>query len=212
MTLDWSCDNDFALVVDGLETVEWRPQGRLPGVIVANARRCLLPERRGKADEANPAGEALWRLPAEPPADRKAAPGDVLVDSRGTRWSVLEVSRTQTGCLRLLARDVAAVFGLTDRVDVERAVFVKDGAGAEQPVWRLWAPGVRARFVDFRRDVRETPFAAGKYTVQLDWRPAPEDGSLFRLRDRGGGVFRVIAFDGQSAFGTPATAVVVPEM
>ncbi|GAB6164274.1 hypothetical protein JCM19992_02740 [Thermostilla marina] len=209
MTIEWSCEDDFALVVDGLETIEWRPRGRVPGVVVSGARHRLLPERRGRTDEANPAGEAVWLVPAEPVASVGVAPGDVLVDGRGTRWSVLEISRTHTGCWRVLARDTAAVFGLTDRVDVDRAEFSRDTAGAEQLVWRLLVPGVRARFVEFRRN--DSPFDAGKYTVQLDWQPDPNDAARLRLRDRGGSVFRVISLGGPVVPGTPATVIVVPE-
>lgn len=105
------------------------------------ASPAVLPVAKGRAvtkREKSPSGgvylgfERNWLVPrAVLPANLEPAPGDVVVDGDGTRWTVLTCDQwafntvLRLGCVNLtLAHD------LRDAVDVERAALSQDAAGA----------------------------------------------------------------------------------
>lgn len=76
--------------------------------------------------------DRLWLLPnALIPAGYSPKPADVLTDSAGTRWTVLEAENTRNGSTwRLTCRDLVLALDLRDKIDVERAALSQDAAGA----------------------------------------------------------------------------------
>jgi hypothetical protein len=147
MTLDLS--TDFVTAADGLESVTLRRRGQSPGgpgVVVSHALRKSITMREAAASGGRyTASDVVWHLPV---AELPEAPrlGDVLRDSSGRRWTVLEVAHTVLGTRwRCASRNLAVVHALDDTITVLRAVYAKGDCGAAEAVWRPWKTGVRAR-------------------------------------------------------------------
>ena len=83
-------------------------------------------------------------------------PGDVIVDEDGRRWTVLDVQEmTLDGRWRCVARNLAVAHGLDQYVDIEKATYAKGEGGADEPTWRVWKTGLRARIQPARVEVRD---------------------------------------------------------
>ena len=151
--------DDFATVLDGLETVTLLRRGTSPGdgeTIAHALRRAVVTGEativnRGDvnksvaSDGQQTAADVVWHLPV---AEVVVAPrlGDVILDGQQQRWTILEVKCTMLGTRwRCTARNVAVAFGLDDTITVLKATYVKGTCGAAEPVWRAWRTGVRAR-------------------------------------------------------------------
>jgi len=168
MSLNFDPSADFAMALDGTESVALRRRGTEPGsseTIVAHAlRRSVTVREAGFRNPGNTwkdassgghytAGNAVWHLPVE---ELPEAPmlGDLIVDADAQRWTVLEVNRAamQTRW-RCLARNLAITYSLDDTVAILRAVYAKGAAGATEPTWRTWKTGVRARIQQASVDI-----------------------------------------------------------
>ncbi|NOY30809.1 MAG: hypothetical protein GXP28_11765 [Planctomycetes bacterium] len=98
-------ENDFAQLVDGLESVDLRRRQSSETVTLSAARR-----HEAISSEANPSNglvqqaDAVWHL--QIPAGKSAPKiGDIVVDGAGGRWTVLE---TQSVAGTMEMRDARA--------------------------------------------------------------------------------------------------------
>jgi len=147
--------DDLASVIDGVEAVTVVRPGSSASTAVAHALRQAMRTREADRSQGHcTAGDAVWHLPEAALAD-PPRPGDVICDAAGRRWTVLDVGQTTLGSRwRCVCRNLAVAHGLDDYVDLERAEFVKGAGGAEEPVWRVWKTGLRARIQPVATDVR----------------------------------------------------------
>jgi hypothetical protein len=137
---------DLALAADGLEPVTFRRRGAAQGILLPAALRRLLT----RAEIAASGGAALfgdlaWYLPVTPLA-APPAPGDLLVDAHGARWTILALQASALGGpLRCLTRNLALAARLDSLVTIQRAEFAPGASGAAEPRWRDEYSGVPAR-------------------------------------------------------------------
>jgi hypothetical protein len=147
--------DDLASVADGLEAVTVARRGSSASTAVAHALRQALRTREAERSQGRyTAGDVVWQLPvselSEPPR-----PGDILLDAGGHRWTVLDVSQAALASRwRCVARNLAVAHGLDDYIDLEKAEFAKGAGGADEPTWRVWRTGLRARVQPASAEVR----------------------------------------------------------
>jgi head-tail adaptor len=153
MTTDFDPSGDFGVVADLQESVTLMRPGSsgswpLERAVAAAVRASEARASGGKFTE----NDVVWHLDAsELTVDPR--PGDVLLDGRRQRWTVLAARRTVTGRWRCVCRNLAILHLLDQYVDIEVAVRTKDAAGAEVLTWRSWRTGVAARVQPVRVSV-----------------------------------------------------------
>jgi head-tail adaptor len=168
---------------DGLQSVTLRQPGETDGVGVSSALvRSLTREEREASGGRYQASDCVWRLPA---AGLPVAPqlGATIADTAGESWTVLEVQAAALGAQwRCLARNLALLGGLDERITLQRAAWDKDADGAPVAVWSDCRVGLRARVqpvttkpeldqdrrrvqVRYRVFVAEAPALAGDYRL-----------------------------------------------
>jgi len=194
MTFDPS--QDFAGVLDGLQTVTLVRPGSSAATTVPHALCRAVKTREMEPSQGQyTAADVAWHLPASetPEAPR---PGDVIVDARDRRWTILTVrAATLASRWRCLARDLALAHGLDAAVRIEKATPAKSESGAEQLVWRLWLAGVRARIQPAERQVatqHEQLSTAAAFTLLV-----AEDLAIdhtCRVRGPDGKIYRVLGY------------------
>jgi chitodextrinase len=148
MTINLDPAGDCA-VADGLEAVTFHRRGETPGapgvVIPSALRRVVSVKEAVQSGGHYTTSDVVWHLPV---AELIEVPrlGDVIAESAGQHWTVLEVQlvalRTRWRCA---ARSLAVVYGLDDTITVLRADYSKGSGGAAQAAWLTWRTGVRAR-------------------------------------------------------------------
>jgi hypothetical protein len=188
--------DDFPTVADALEAVTVRQPGSSAAAAVAHALRQAVRMREAERSQGRyTAGDVVWNLPASEIA-APPRPGDAIVDAAGQRWTVLEVSQvTLHSRWRCVARNLAVFHGLDDYIDLEKAEFAKGAGGADEPTWRLWKSGLRARIQPATAEVRtqhdqQTTAAQFKVFLADD---VPLDHTL-RIRGPGGTIYAVTGY------------------
>jgi hypothetical protein len=187
--------NDFSEIVDGLVAVTHRRPNDAAQA-VAHAVKTALRRVDDRAHGTEPAyADVVWHLPASELTDAPW-PGDEIVESDGTAWSVVEVAAASRGARwRCVARRLL-VFGPDAYVDIEQATFSKGPSGAETAVWNTWKTGVpgtirpAASFTPTDRR-NDAVAAAPAFAAILAEPPLPE--GTYRLRAPDGTLYRMIA-------------------
>ena len=166
MTLTFDSSNDFADVVDGLETATLKRRGSSDDVTVAGALRRSVTVREARVrnrydtwkhvsgDGRSTASDLVWHLPAAGLSD-PPLPGDVILDGDAQRWTILQSQlAAQTARFVCVTCNLAVVFGLDDTIAILKATYAKGTCGATEATWRTWKTGVRARIQIATTDVR----------------------------------------------------------
>jgi hypothetical protein len=155
MTLSFDPGEDLAQVADSLEAVTLTRPGSSVAVVVSRALRLAVSDRLIAESAGRFAlSDVAWHLPAaEVPVEPQA--GDVIVDAKDRRWTVLDVEKKSLGTRwRCVARNLAVVHGLDAYVDVEKAVVSKGPSGAEKLRWQTWKTGLSARIQPIETEIR----------------------------------------------------------
>ncbi len=131
---------------DGQETVRLQAPGALVSVDVSGALRT-----RARTQEARPSGgivlatDVYWHLPANAVVEQPQL-GTRIIDTPGTVWTVLRVDRETLGSRwQCLSRNLSLALGLEHVINIERATWSKDTAGAPVATWSLLRAGMKAR-------------------------------------------------------------------
>lgn len=188
--------DDFPNVADGLEPVMVQRLGSVDAIAVAHALRQAIHTREAQRSQGRyTAADVGWSLSAteipQPPR-----PGDRIVDAEGQRWTVLEVGQlAHRGRWRCVARNLAVVHGLDERIDLEKAEFAKGPGGAEEPTWRVWRAGLRARIQPIEAEIaaqygRWTTFQRVRVFVE---EAVPVDETM-RIRGPNGALYAIAGF------------------
>jgi hypothetical protein len=196
MALPFDPGGDFLDVVDGFQPVTLVRPGSSATTAVEHALRRAIRTREAQASQGQyTSGDVIWQIPA---AEAPEAPrlGDAIVDASGRRWTILNVrAATRDSRWRCITRDLAIAHRLDEAIRIERATYAKGPSGAEEPTWRLWKSGVRARIQPVgaevqRRHERTAAVTAYRIFVAED----PELDPHCRVRGPDGTVYRVIGF------------------
>jgi len=130
MAQNLHAENDFAQLVDGLESVDLHRRHSSETVTISAAHR-----HEAISSEANPSdglvqqADAIWHLQM-PTSESAPKIGDVVLDENQRRWTILETQELSLlGRWRCETRELSIAYGCQDRVDVERAVWGDLGAG-----------------------------------------------------------------------------------
>ncbi len=191
----FNLDHDFVTVTDGLYPVTLTRPNEPLTVHIAHALRLTI-----RTEEARHSGghyttsDVVWHLPA---VELPHAPhlGDVLIDPQGRRWTLLQIQEAAQGRRwRCVARNLTAVHGLDQTVDIEKATYSKSLRGASQVTWAPWRTGLQARIqprtvaVDERHDRLD---AVAQFTVVLA--ENVEVDQTHRLKGPDGTLYRILA-------------------
>ena len=191
--MDFDPTDDFSNTSDGLTSLTVTRPGGSASSEVTHALRCPIRTREAeKSGGRYTASDVTWHLPA---SELSAAPrpGDVIVDAEGQRWTVLDVAEsTLSGRWRCVSRNLAVVHGLDEYVDIEKASYTKGVGGADEPTWRTWRTGLRAKIQPARvrvehqheRGVTMTGFKvflAEDVPVDHTCRVKGSDGTVYRV-------------------------------
>jgi len=187
--------DDLAEAVDGLQQATLVRRGGtvsipLDAVLPRPARTAEAAPSKGLYTKA----DMIWYLPVAQLVE-SPQPGDVIVDTAGARWTVLEVRRAVLRSIwRCTTRNLALAYGLDRHVDIERASFSKDAAGVEQPTWRTWKTGIAARLQPLAAEQSSDAYrqtTASRYLVYLA--EQVELDHTCRIRTPDGKRFRILA-------------------
>jgi hypothetical protein len=197
---------DFAQVTDGSEPVTLHRRGSTPGspgVAVAHGlRRAMTVRDVARSNGRYTASDVAWHLPCAELGDAPAL-GDVIADSQGRRWTILDVQlATQQTRWRCMAREPAIVYGLDDTITILKATFDKGDGGAAQATWQPWKTGVRARIQPMATEIA-TAHAARQATTQYRIFLA-EDVALdhtHRIQGPDGTLYRITRISGAEQLG-----------
>ncbi len=185
---------DFVRIADGVEAVTILRPGSVVRMAVPHALHQGI--RMGEAADSDGrylASDVVWHLPFFE-FDAAPRPGDVILDAREQRWTMLDVRRTTLDTRwRCVARNLAIAHGLDDVIEIDKATYEKGQGGAATPVWRTWRSGVRARIppvesgIERRADQakaadRCTVFIADELMLGRDHRLRAADGTLYAVR------------------------------
>lgn len=194
-----SISDDFARVLDGLAPARLVRRGAPPGDPGAELSHTLSREL-GRADAAATEGhlaacDTLWSLTAaevnEPPA-----PGDVIVDSAGTRHTILEVRGLRLASVwQCRTRNLVLAHGLDTAVAVLAANFEPGSHGSLIATWTEWLADVPARVQPVAvvgkadADSRETIARFDVYLIDV-----PPLSPCHRIRTADGTLYQVLGF------------------
>lgn len=130
--------------LDGLEPVILHRRGETadaPGAAIAHAlRRAVTTREAGSSSGRYLASDVVWHLSVSG-LPESPSPGDVLCDTDGRRWTVLDVARTTLGTRwRCRSRCKILAYALDQTITV--LVGTIEG---EVTTWRPWKIGLAAR-------------------------------------------------------------------
>ena len=171
MAIQFDPTDDFASVIDNMEAATVQRPGSSQTSSTNGALRRAVTTREAQTSQGEyTLSDVVWHLPAddivEPPR-----PADIIVDGDGTRWTVLDVSRTTADSRwRCVCRNLVVAHGLDQFVDIERAVYTKDIRGARQASWHLSWTGLAAKIQPVaaqNTDGNQQDVTLGEYRVFL---------------------------------------------
>ncbi len=207
MAIELDSTGDFAAVVDGWEPVTLQRRESAETVAVARALRFST-----RTEEADAAGghvasqDVVWQF-EWPSSDGLPRLGDAIVDAGGDCWTILAVKRRGGGSrVECQSRNLHLVYELTDRVDVQQAVWDESGDVAEIVGWTTLWTSLPARIQPYRTtvdagrpaeegeegDLGEPPSSVAQYHVILGQQIELDHNH--RLVDPRGVVYRVVQF------------------
>ncbi|QDT01265.1 hypothetical protein [Adhaeretor mobilis] len=191
--IDLDLTDDFATVVDFLEPLTLARNDSPSTTAIAAARRYTFTTTEAAPSAgAATAADALWRF-VFPAGDAKPTLGDVLVDGLGHRWTILASKQLEAvGLWECETRELRIAYGLSDRVDVERAVWVDNEGELEIESWTYIATAVPVRIqpVETLVDRTATPptsttrleiLFGGAIELEPEDRLVGEDGTVYWL-------------------------------
>ena len=136
MSIELNVTTDMEVLVDGTENITLQRRHSLQKLAITSARR-----QRQITQEATPSAGAAqqtdctWHF-SLPPGEAAPQLGDVLIDGKDTRWTILEVRElTRLGRWKCQTRNLAVAFVCEDRVDIQRPLWEDLGAGPEIVRW-----------------------------------------------------------------------------
>ncbi len=187
--------NDLVKVADGLQRATLLRRGGAASVTLdAVLPRAVRTGEAGASGGTYTASDLVWYLAAAD-LEQPPQPGEVIVDSAGGRWTILQVRRaTLQSVWRCATRNLAVAHGLDQHVDIEQATFRKNAAGVEEPTWHTWKTGIAARIqpqVARPQSDPQNQTTMLRYTIYLA-EEVPLDHRC-RIRAADGTRYRVIA-------------------
>jgi hypothetical protein len=155
MTANFTTNNDFAAITDGLESVTLLRRESLtePGETISYALRRTIDtaevigdnRKTIESDGRYTATDTVWNLSIDQLTDAPRL-GDVLQDAAGCRWTILEVRlvlfRSRWRCH---TRALSIAYGLEDLIDILQAEYTQSESGVTETTWTVLQAGVRGR-------------------------------------------------------------------
>lgn len=195
MVIPINSENDFEVVVDGLEAVRLQRRSSSEVVSIAGAWRFSL-----NKSEATPSNglavqtDVVWQLswPSNEPLPRL---GDRILDEQGAAWTILRVeSNRPVTRLRCVTRELRIVHHLEGRLDIQTAVWETDGEATTVVDWLTVASAVPARLQPKETELNQVGDASSQshYEITID-SPLPLDHN-HRLVDSEGSIYGVLRY------------------
>jgi hypothetical protein len=193
---------DFEDVVDGLEAVTLVRRGTDNTEITHALQRALSTSEIAASDGRYIAGDVRWHIPE---VEAVTAPrlGDQIEDAAGNRWTILARQlATLEHRWRLICRNVAIAYGLDTTVTILVADWSKGSGGAEEPVWREWRTGVRARIQEVAAEVTvEHEARITRRRVEVYIGTDLDIGHEHQVRGPDGTLYKVVGVRGKAELG-----------
>jgi len=145
MSVTFNPAADCPSVIDNVESVYLhRAAGGDPVPLDGALRRGQAARQYAGSGGGAASSEVRWHLPLSVLEDAPSI-GDRIVDAASVPWTIVEVHREGSGRWLCIGRSLALVHGLSETIDIERAVWTKDAAGAAVATWHPWQTAVPAR-------------------------------------------------------------------
>lgn len=208
---------DFYLL-DNLEPITLRVAGSLD-VVIPKALNEPAEWKEAEVSGGNVLeGDQLWvwpivATPTRPPLGAK------IIDSDGTIWTILNVTRKDhVNTYEAHARNLAVVYNLNNLATVLKASYSKSAGGEARPTWNTLLTGIPARFQPISQEAQiledaEWPkttyqvfFGIDIFDPDIPVTPASAD---YRLVDSAGKRYRIMEYKGAETIDSLAYALCV---
>jgi hypothetical protein len=196
MVLNFNVQGDFETVLDGWEPVTLLRRGGSEEIALPRAWRYSgrsEPAEPGVADVAR--HDVEWQFAWNDEVDKPRI-GDAIVDAADEAWTILSViEHGAKSRLRCVARNLAFVHALADRVEILVAVWEDGGSGPEIVGWNTLYSAVPASIQPERTTVdhaTDPPTSVASYRVILGRQLALDHNH--RIVDGEGTTYRVLEF------------------
>lgn len=212
MSITFNTADDFPRVIDRFETVYLHPATGGEPIAVDGALK------RGHAARQHPGSgggladsDARWHLPV---TVLETAPqiGDRIVDGASIAWIIVEVHYEGSGRWLCICRNLALVSGMSEVIDIQRAVWTKDAAGAGRSTWHPWASALPARIQPLEArvvgDEGRTHLLATHQVLLAEVVDVDQD---CRVVGPGGAIYRILGVRLPDQLGAPQILDVVEE-
>jgi hypothetical protein len=145
MTITFNPADDFPNVIDRIETVYLHSlTGGEPIEVDGALKRGHAARQHPDSGGGLANSDARWHLPVSVLEDSPQI-GDCIVDGESTAWTIVEVHHEGSGRWLCICRNLALVLGLSEVIDIQRAVWTKDAAGAARATWHPWMSALPAQ-------------------------------------------------------------------
>jgi hypothetical protein len=207
MTTNFTPEDDFAAVADGLEPVTLlrRESPGGPGETLAHALRRAIDiaevvgenRKTVESDGRYTAADVSWSLPAEELADAPRL-GDIILDADGRRWTILEVRAVALGTRwRCRTRELSIANGLEDLVDILQAEYTTSESGAVETTWSVLHQNIRARIQPLETKIlSQNTLPSSVHRCRVILEESFDLDHTHRLRGPDGTVYRLVAVGG----------------
>ena len=193
MSIAFDASDDFAQIGDALETVVLARRVTHEAVPNVTAQRGELITLESISSGGTVGrSDAVWHVQllagvAQPEL------GDVLIDTQGNRWTVLEVQEFPLlGRWKCRTRELRVAYGCDDRVDVQRAVWDDLGSGLEIVDWDYVYTALPVRIqpeTSTASDTSDMPTLTSRFQIVLgepfplepDDRFVSPEGTVYRI-------------------------------
>jgi len=160
--------SDFADVVDGLSAVGLKNRAGVQSSLSNVLRRAIRTREAAASNGRYLASDVTFHVPITEQS-RQVRPGWQIVDADGA-WTVLEIGgETLSNRHRFVCRNVALVYDLTQRINLQTASWAKNADGVLEATWATTQSDVPCRW----------NYVSGDNDTEHELRHQPRQAVLF---------------------------------
>lgn len=191
--MELDIQDDFDAIIDLVEAVTLKRRGSATTITVPKAWRYSSLSQQAEPGLAGVAQDDVvwqfhWGAEIDPPRI-----GDAIIDAANHCWTILSVEeRGAKTRLRCVTRNLQIVYQLSDRVEIQAAVWEDEGDGPEIVGWTVLRSAVPARIQPLQTTIDNTvdpPTSITTFRIILgddtpldhNHRLLGTDGSVFQL-------------------------------
>lgn len=196
MAIDFNIADDFAMILDGTEPTTLKRRGSATTISVPKAwRYSSIAQTAEPGVAAAVQSDVVWQFGWSDSVEKPRV-GDLLIDAAHDSWTILSVEvRGNNSRLRCQTRNLRIAHELTNRIEIQQAIWDNGESGPEIIGWTTLCTAVPARIQPDRTvvdDSTDPPTSTSTYRVLLD-NDTPLDHN-HRILDAEGRAYRVLEY------------------